>query len=157
MNYSKPMINRFWAKVNKTETCWLWTGFKNAQGYGIFKAEGKNIRAHCFSWELENGQIPEGMLVCHHCDVKPCVRPDHLFSGTHLDNALDAAMKGRLIMPDNSGERHGMAKLTQSQVAEIRKLYRPYQVTCKDLAVVYGVGWKTIAAIVQNRRWSEGI
>lgn len=84
---------KFWPKVQKTSTCWLWTACKTKLGYG--KLSWK--QAHRVSWEIHNGAIPVGMCVCHKCDNPPCVNPDHLFLGTQKDNILDAKKKGRLI------------------------------------------------------------
>ena len=93
----KPMIDRFWAKVTKSETCWLWTAATTKAGYGyLMNNERRVTTAHRLSWELHFGPIPDGLFVCHHCDNPPCVRPTHLFLGTVRDNAIDAANKGRL-------------------------------------------------------------
>lgn len=88
---------RFWPKVNKTETCWLWTANKNNQGYGlIYSLEAdRKLLAHRVSWELANGPIPEGMCVLHQCDVPLCVNPSHLFLGTLAENMIDKERKGR--------------------------------------------------------------
>jgi hypothetical protein len=96
---------RFWSKVQKTETCWLWMGARHPHGgYGQFVGPPiKELRAHRYSWVLAYGPIPDGLLVCHRCDNPPCVRPDHLFLGTHLDNALDMMAKGRKPPIWNSG------------------------------------------------------
>lgn len=96
----KTMVERFWDRVKKTESCWLWTGMVNRSGYGIF-TPSKNYRrlAHRVVWVLTNGPIPDGLFVCHHCDVRNCIRPDHLFLGTQRDNIVDASRKGR--MPGN--------------------------------------------------------
>jgi len=97
-------IARFWPKVQKTPTCWLWVAGKTHFGYGRFTAGGvgSQIDAHRFSWELHHGPIPAGMHVCHHCDTPACVNPGHLFLGTHSDNMRDASQKGRL----KSGRTH---------------------------------------------------
>ena len=94
---AQPLLDRFWAKVQKTETCWLWTGGLNGPGrYGIFAlSHGHQVYAHRFSWELHYGPIPDGLDCCHHCDNPPCVRPDHLFVGTVTANMADARQKGR--------------------------------------------------------------
>lgn len=85
---------RFWSKVSKSEGCWEWTAALRS-GYGVFYADGRLHRAHRVSWEIANGPIAEGLLVCHRCDNRRCVRPDHLFLGTSTDNNRDMTEKGR--------------------------------------------------------------
>lgn len=97
--------DRFWAKVQKTKTCWLWTGSTYKSGHGQIWNGKKLERAHRVSWRLKHGKIPKGMKVCHHCDVPGCVRPSHLFLGTQKDNMEDAARKGR-IRNQNTGKTH---------------------------------------------------
>lgn len=93
---SNGLAARFWLNVQKTEGCWLWTGRRDGAGYGQIFVQGRRIGVHRLSWLLNCGEIPEGLFVCHHCDVPLCVRPDHLFVGTHDDNMRDAAIKGRM-------------------------------------------------------------
>lgn len=90
---------KFWARVNKSNGCWLWTGTVQVRGYGAFfisKARGY-VKAHRFSYELNVGPIPDGMLVCHRCDVRNCVRPDHLFLGDNAINMADMTAKRRHV------------------------------------------------------------
>ena len=87
-----PLDQRFWSRVEKTESCWLWQPATRTGEYG--KLTNK-ILAHRFSWELHYGSIPEGLWVLHHCDTPPCVHPEHLFLGTAKDNNSDSVSKGR--------------------------------------------------------------
>lgn len=86
---------RFFEKVNKTESCWLWTGALNSRGYGSIGVNGKSVSAHRFSYEMHKAVIPKGMVVCHSCDVRNCVNPEHLWIGTIGDNNRDAFKKDR--------------------------------------------------------------
>ena len=93
------IAEQFWSRVEKTDSCWLWTGSTNKYGYGLTHRGGPNQattrRAHRMAWELCNGPIPKGLWVLHKCDNPPCVNPDHLFVGNRSDNMKDAAAKGR--------------------------------------------------------------
>jgi hypothetical protein len=82
-------------KVASGDDCWLWQGVLNKKGYGRYYTRGKVFFAHRVSYELFKGEIPPGLLVLHRCDVPTCVNPNHLFVGTHSDNAKDAVAKGR--------------------------------------------------------------
>ena len=77
---------RFWTKVDKTETCWLWTPPLDDSGYGKFSVSGKKVGAHRWAYEEINGAIPDGLQIDHLCRVRNCVRPDHLEAVTHLEN-----------------------------------------------------------------------
>lgn len=108
--YDGTLPTRFWAKVNKDgpvhpvlgTPCWLWTASFGTAGYGqigVGGAVGRPIGAHRVSWELHNGPIPDGMCALHKCDVKACVNPEHLFTGTLIDNVADMMEKGRHVAP----------------------------------------------------------
>ena len=84
---------RFWSKVDKTGSCWVWTARCDKDGYGQF--DGKQAHRTIYSWEI--GEIPVGLLVCHSCDNPPCVNPSHLWLGTAKDNAQDRENKGRNV------------------------------------------------------------
>lgn len=152
--------DRFWAKVQKTDSCWLWVGANNGQGYGALKVSGRNVRAHRYAYTLHKGPIPEGLCVCHTCDVRNCVNPDHLWIGTMADNNLDKEIKGRANHP--KGDKHGRrknplaflgvcktpsAKVTEVQVKSMRAL-RAMGFKVRQIAKLHGVKLKTARGIV---------
>lgn len=142
----RSVEERFWAKVQKTDSCWNWTAGKN-KGYGQFKVFGKMILTHRFSYELHYGAIPAEMLVCHRCDNPVCVRPDHLFLGTHIDNMNDREQKGRSTF----GVKNGNAKLTEEKVKEIRVL----NLSRGEIAERYGVSQVQIGRIRSGKQWKH--
>lgn len=163
-NRLRPLEERFWAKVQKSEACWVWRGTIDARtgGYGRFRPDGhgRQVRAHRVSWELANGPIPEGMHVLHRCDNPPCVRPDHLFLGTNRDNIADRVAKGRgrgfTFRPDARskprGSQNGMAKLLESDIPHIRAAAAAGE-SQRAIARRYGVDPGTVWGIVRRRTW----
>ena len=140
--------SRFWAKVAKGQGCWLWTGTLGRRGYGVVIRAQKRIRAHRFAWTLEHGAIPDGLWVLHKCDNPRCVRPDHLFLGTHRDNVNDQVAKLRHMR----GERNGRARFTEAQIQAIREAHAA-GATQVALAKQYGTTQPRISAIVLRKLW----
>lgn len=141
-------MKRFWNKVEKTNTCWLWTASKSHNGYGVIWIKDiGNVRVHRFSWELHVGPIPDGLCVLHKCDVPACVNPEHLFLGTRKDNAADMVKKGRSLV----GVRNSNAKLTP----DIIVLIRAATGSMDQIAERFDVCQRTICQIRNRKTWSH--
>ena len=169
----------FWNRVAKSDGCWEWTGalggFKAR--YGVMGRNGRQCYAHRYSYELHQGPIPAGLLVCHKCDNPRCVRPDHLFLGTSKQNTQDAVSKGRMASGTKAGPfmrrtppptdyvvrspysvRFGAlnnnTRLTEDQVIAIRRAAATNTVTYTALAKQYGVDRATIRSAVFRETWA---
>jgi hypothetical protein len=155
--------HRFWSKVEKCSVarigyddigpCWEWVAARNALGYGVCGQLGQQS-AHRASWVLHHGQIPVGAHVLHRCDNPSCVRPDHLFLGTHQENMTDMRVKGRARGKDQDGESHATHKLTEEQVREIRSRHAA-GAKQKDLAPEFMVHKATINDVVLRKTWTH--
>lgn len=157
----RPSEDRFWEKINKTESCWIWTGYRMPFGHGQMHLNGRTVLVHRFSWELHKGPIPEGIEVCHNCpggDNPSCVNPDHLFLGTQADNMADAQKKGRIYTGGANqaayGEDHGMSRLTEEQVIDILSL-RNQGLSYSKIANRYGFLSQSIGEICRGETWSH--
>lgn len=116
-----PWLVRFWQHVQKSESCWLWMGNTDQNGYGRIGVLFRSRLAHRLSWEINRGPIPPNLHVLHRCDVPGCVNPDHLFLGTQADNVADMIKKGRKA-PLPRGSDHVSSTLSEADVMEIRRL-----------------------------------
>lgn len=143
------LAEKLWGKTDKSIEygCWIWTGAVDGNGYGVIVHGGQfvggsgRLASHRVAWEVSCGPIPDGLYVCHTCDVRRCVNPGHLFLGTHADNLADMARK----------QRHGFAKLTPEDVRKIRGS----DCSGRILAEQLGVSLQTVCN-VRNRlvyRW----
>jgi len=143
----------FWARVTRTDGCWLWTGpvMRQRRGYGTHATTLYGRKpAHRYSWFFTHGEMPPShMDVCHACDVPACVRPDHLFLGTRAENMHDAKVKGRVP----AGERHTAARLTDDNVREMRRLRASSGEPYARLAKRYGVSTSTVVQVIYGNTW----
>lgn len=149
----RPIGERLWGKVVKTDACWIWSGAKNNKGYGQIQLGGRGVGialTHRVVFELENGPVPVGMCVMHTCDQPACVRPDHLVLGTVAENNADMRRKNRGI----AGERHPKHRLTAADIACIRTSARA-GVSARELASDFAVKANTINGIVAGRSWKS--
>jgi hypothetical protein len=141
---------RFWKRVEKSDGCWLWIGCINSAGYGNVKWGELGVQeTHRISWLLEYRYMPTE-LVLHTCDIRPCVRPDHLFLGSHQDNSDDMIAKGRGHW--NRGEDNHNAKLSAMDVQEIRARLQGDEQQ-REIARQFGVTQGLISAIKARRVW----
>lgn len=149
------LSDRFWSKVNRRghSECWNWTG-ATRNGYGELSDRGRVLYAHRLSWELHHGRyIPKGSLVCHSCDNRACVNPEHLHLGDKTSNAVEMVERGRGRNGNTRGEDTGSAKLTSVQVLEIRRRYADGGISQDALAEDYGVDPTNIGCIVNRKTW----
>jgi len=166
--------DRFWAKVIRSDHCWIWRGGCDKRGYGRFLFRGRVVVAARAAWELFVGPIPENLWILHRCDNPPCVNPAHLFLGTAADNVRDMMNKRRHISvmcperlargnrsgsrmhPESRprGEKNKGAKLTWEVVDEIR-LAEKCGVTQRALAARFGVRQSTVWQILRGRTWKD--
>lgn len=125
-------------------------------GYGKQKYQGRQWRKHRLEWTQKVGPIPEGMIICHTCDNPPCYNIDHLFIGTHKDNAIDRGNKGRARGGHPQiGMANGCASLTDKQVKAIRRKYASGGYVQMELAAEYGISQSQISAIITHRSWKH--
>lgn len=144
---------RFWLRVRKTKTCWLWTGLVNEWGYGMWGVKHWPRSAHRMSWQITHGPIPKGLKVLHHCDNPPCVRPDHLFLGTDKDNHDDMVRKGR--RREHYGSEHGMSRLTESIVISMRDLRASQRLSYQKIADMFHVDKATAHRAIIGQSWKH--
>lgn len=149
---NKTPEQRFWEKVDKSPghgpngDCWLWTGKTVDKGYGRFVGN----KAHRKAYEWAIGPIPKGLVLLHSCDNPPCIRPNHLTPGTHLQNKHDSMKKNRHAY----GERTGNAVLTNKLVLEIRRL-RSTGLSGLKIASLLKVNYRAVYRVANFEFWKH--
>lgn len=149
--HKKPVddTERFWSYVDVKGLfdCWEWQGGLDIGGYGLFFFNGKRIRSHRYSYQLYNGDIPKGMFALHKCNNRKCVNPFHIYQGTCQDNVNDKMKANR----QSRGIKHGMSKLTEIQVKEIRE--NKDNLSQRKLAKIYGITKSTLQSVQKYKTW----
>jgi len=153
-------MNRFWDKVFKTDTCWIWTGAKRS-GYGAIKINGRCVGTHRYSYMLHKGCIPEGKLICHSCDNPSCVNPEHLFLGTYSENMIDCFKKGRLKIPNEHKFKEGYKPpnrfiSSDAKISIIKKTInnRGFK-TLKSIAIELNIPYQLVRDIKSGRSYRK--
>lgn len=131
--------------------CLLWTGTAWKDGYGVIRIDDKMVRAHRLVWSRAHGPIPDGLVVCHKCDVRACINLDHLWLGTHQDNVRDRVKKGRNGPRNSRGIKNGQAKLSEIEVLAILRDARSQQA----IADTYGIHQSTVSLIKRGKNWAH--
>lgn len=149
------VMARFLANtIRDRRDCWNWTGSENSNGYGRFVLNDRHILAHRLSYELFFGKIPNGLNVCHKCDNRKCVNPEHLWLGSQSENLTDASTKGRMKQPDTRAHRNGNTTLTWDKVRAIRAMHarglRKFHI-----ARLFNVSASTISNITNHQTWKD--
>lgn len=142
---------QFWSRASRVGECWIWQGSLTTNGYGRLLVKGRWLGTHKIAFLLSHGSVPDGLEVCHTCDNRACIRPDHLFLGTHRENMQDMKTKGR----STYGTKHFNAQLTEDDIRQIRALYVPWKVTCRQLGEMFGTSYKNISRIVRREAWAH--
>lgn len=143
----------WWPKdrVEQRGECLIWLGKTDRDGYGTWSSKVPGgPRVHRIAYIINKGPIEKGLLVCHTCDVRNCVNPNHLFLGTNKENTADRHAKGR----DIRGERHHKSKLTKENVLEMRRIYKE-RGHIREIAKNFGVCYATAREAIQNISWKS--
>ncbi len=152
----QDLSQRFWSKVEKTDSCWFWTGHKNRKGYGHITIDKYPFRAHRVAYCMEFGEIPKGLFVCHSCDNPSCVNPSHPFLGSPADNAKDMANKGRAHKwsGQRAGENNPFSKINDSTAIKILRSYKN-GTRISTIARDMGIPRSTVDCVARGISWKH--
>jgi hypothetical protein len=153
---------RFWGKVQVGSAieCWEWRGARYRNGYGflfagpLYPTRARFVKAHRLSWEIANGEVPEGLCVLHHCDNPSCVNPAHLYVGTRRDNARDRAVRKRGKEQRQRGEQNDNSKLVEADVREIIAALERGE-TQISVAAQFGIKQPQVSRIARRVSWAH--
>lgn len=148
-----PLLEFLSHRIEKTDLCHLWIGYRNEDGYGTVVIDGEWWLVHRLVWTETFGPIPDGIQILHHCDNPPCCRIDHLFAGTHQDNINDREAKNR--GNPAKGEQRPQAKLTEAQVLEIKQRGVWRLGEKQELAAYLGIHPGTLTSILHGKLWKH--
>jgi len=163
---TESSVQRFWAKVQKAESCWEWIAARYLSGYGHFAVTKRlHTSAHRFSWTLANGDVPDGLFVLHTCDNRTCVNPGHLFIGTQQDNMDDMRRKGRGATGDRNGARLHPERIVRGEDCKNARFTEPDVIkmhdmrtrgfTLDEIARTFGSNFSQIGTILRGGAWSH--
>ena len=140
----KDLEERFWSKVDiqGPNDCWLWTAYKDKNGYGNFWFNGKTIKAHRMVWSFINKEIANGICACHTCDTPPCVNPSHLWLGTPQNNTDDMMRKGRYINVYSLQTHCKRGHEYTVENTRIRERNDGFRRECKECDKIYGYTYR---------------
>lgn len=137
--------------VREPDLCWEWKRSKTKAGYGHFRKDKQIFYTHRIVYQEVYGIIPKGMQVCHKCDNPSCCNPAHLFLGTSKDNINDAINKGRRSYSPKRHVPKRWHKLSLATVNRIRKMYKDYDITQKELSALFGRSQGNISKILSSK------
>ena len=152
MEFDRSIIDRFdekWLEDPRTG-CWEWQACRDSGGYGRVNVGSRSMKAHRVSFALTFGLFDNDLLVCHDCDNRSCVNPDHLFLGTPAENSADMTSKGRQA----KGEANGSSKLTEADIPAIMA-QRATGATMRAIARDFGVSHAAINLITRGKSWTH--
>jgi hypothetical protein len=164
--HSNSVLDRLMKKVEKRQDgCWIWNGAKTGnteRAYGVISIKSVRVApmlVHRVVYESRFGPVPDGLDVCHSCDNRLCVNPDHLWTGTRKQNMQDCASKGRHWSQTGKysppkGSSHPMARINEDDVVEIRKLHSSGK-SMAEIGRAFGVTKTSVWQIIRMKNWTH--